>query len=102
MKGLGESIYIVWMSFGIVIEKVNESVDSLEIFISVPKSSYRNDVHGNEMAGDHLARRFKDTMKGIGVKRLTVRYRVRDEYWTEQMYKDAIVKAKQMIYGSQW
>ena len=102
MKGLGESIYIVWMSFGIVIEKVNESVDSLEIFISVPKSSYRHDVHGNEMAGDHLARRFKDTMKGIGVKRLTVRYRVRDEYWTEQMYKDAIVKAKQMIYGSQW
>ena len=41
-------------------------------------------------------------MKGIGVKRLTVRYRVRDEYWTEQMYKDAIVKAKQTIYGSQW
>ena len=102
MKGLGESIYIVWMSFGIVIEKVKESVDSLEIFISVPKSSYRNDVHGNEMAGDHLARRFKDTMKGIGVKRLTVRYRVRDEYWTEQMYKDAEIKARQMIYGSQW
>lgn len=56
MKGLGESIYIVWMSFGIVIEKINESVDSLEIFISVPKSSYRNDVHGNEMAGDILAK----------------------------------------------
>lgn len=90
------------MSFGIVIEKINESVDSLEIFISVPKSSYRNDVHGNEMAGDHLAKRFKDKMKAIGVKRLTVRYRVRDEYWTEQMYKDAEIKARQMIYGSQW
>ena len=101
-KVLGESIYIVWMSFGIVIEKVNESVDSLEIFISVPKSSYRNDVHGNEMAGDHLAKRFQDKMRGIGVKRLTVRYRVRDEYWTEQMYKDAEIKARQMIYGSQW
>ena len=50
VKGLGEAIYIVWMSFGVVIEKINESVDSLEIFISVPKSSYRNDVHGNEMA----------------------------------------------------
>lgn len=102
VKGLGESIYIAWMSFGIVIEKVNESVDSLEIFISVPKSSYLNDVHGNEMAGDHLAKRFNDKMKGIGVKRLTVRYRVRDEYWTEQMYKDAEIKAKQTIYGSQW
>ena len=101
-KGLGESIYIVWMSFGIVIEKINESVDNLEIFISVPKSSYRNDVHGNEMAGDILAKRFQDKMRGIGVKRLTVRYRVRDEYWTEQMYKDAEIKARQMIYGSQW
>ena len=44
----------------------------------------------------------KDTMKDIGVKRLTVRYRVRNEHWTEQMYKDAIVKARQTIYGSQW
>ena len=41
-------------------------------------------------------------MKDVDVKRLTVRYRIRDEYWTEQMYKDADVKARQMIYGSQW
>lgn len=27
-KGLGEAIYIVWMSFGVVIEKINESVES--------------------------------------------------------------------------
>lgn len=102
MKGLGEAIYIVWMPFGVEIEKVNESVDSLEIFISVPKSSYLDDVNGKVMARDHLAKRFIDTMRGIGVKRLTVRYRVRDEYWTEQMYKDAEIKARQMIYGSQW
>lgn len=102
MKGLGEAVYIVWASFGVEIEKINESVDSLEIFISVPKSSYQNDAHGNEMAGDYLAKRFKDTMKDMGVKRLTVKYRVRNEHWTEQMYKDAIVKARQTIYGSQW
>lgn len=102
MKGLGEAAYIVWASFGVEIEKINESVDSLEIFISVPKSSYQNDTHNNEMAGDYLAKRFKDTMKDMGVKRLTVRYRVRNEHWTEQMYKDSIVKARQTIYGSQW
>jgi hypothetical protein len=102
MKGLGEAVYIVWASFGVEIEKINESIDSLEIFISVPKSSHYNDVHGNEMAGDHLAKRFKDTMKDIGVKRLTVRYRIRNEHWTEQMYKDTIVKARQTIYESQW
>lgn len=102
MKGLGETVYIVWVSFGVVIEKINESVDNLEIFISVPKSSYRNDVHNNEMAGAYLAKQFKNKMKDIGVKRLTVRYRVRNEHWTEQMYKDAVVKARQTIYGSQW
>lgn len=102
VKGLGEAIYIVWMSFGVEIEKVNESVDNLEIFISVPKSSYHKDVHGNEMAGDHLAKRFKDKMKGMGVKRLTVRYRIRNEFWTEKMCKDAEVKVRQAIYGSQW
>lgn len=102
MKGLGAAVYIVWASFGVQIEKVNESVDNLEIFISVPKSSYHYDVHGKEMAGDFLAKLFKDKMKDMGVKRLTVRYRVRDEYWTEQMCKDADVKARQMIYGSQW
>ena len=41
-------------------------------------------------------------MKDMGVKRLTVRYRIRDEYSTEKMYKDSDVKARQMIYGSQW
>lgn len=48
MKGLGKAVYIVWASFGVEIEKINESIDSLEIFISVPKSSYCNDVHSNE------------------------------------------------------
>lgn len=102
MRGLGEAVYIVWASFGVEIEKVNESVDSLEIFISVPKSSYKINTHGNEMAGDYLAKLFKDKMKDMGVKRLTVRYRIRNEYWTEQMSQDSSVKARQTIYGSQW
>lgn len=102
MRGLGEAVYIVWASFGVEIEKVNESVDSLEIFISVPKSSYQSDTHGNEMARDYLAKLFKDKMKDMGVKRLTVRYRIRNEYWTEQMSQDSSVKARQTIYGSQW
>lgn len=102
MRGLGEALYIVWASFGVEIEKVNESVDSIEIFISVPKSSYKTDAHGNEMAGEYLAKLFKDKMKDMGVKRLTVRYRIRNEHWTEQMSKDSSVKARQTIYGSQW
>lgn len=102
MKGLGEAAYITWMSFGVKIEKVNESIDKLELFISVPKSSCKKDVNNNEMASDHLAKRFKNVLFEMGVKRLVVKYRVRNEHWTEEMSKAAIVKSKQNIYGSQW
>ena len=44
MRGLGEAAYITWMSFGVEIDKVNESADELELLISVPKSSYKKDV----------------------------------------------------------
>ena len=102
MKGLGEAAYITWMSFGVEIEKVNESVDCLELFISVPKTSCKKDVNNNEMSSDHLAKRFKNVLSEMGVKRLVVKYRVRNEHWTEEMSKSAIIKSKQDIYGSQW
>ena len=102
MKGLGEAAYIVWMSFGIVLDKVNESVNSLEMYISVPSSSYHYDANNNQMAGDFLAKRFKTVLTEIGIKRLTVKYKIRNEHWTEEMSKNATVRATQEIYGSQW
>lgn len=99
MRGLGEAAYITWMSFGVEIDKVNESADELELFISVPKSSYKKDVDNNEMASDFLAKRFKTVLSEMGVKRLVVKYRIRNECWTEKMSKQAIKKATQTIYG---
>ena len=102
MKGLGEAVYITWMSFGVIFEKINESVDNLEFYISVPSSSYHRDANNNQMAGDFLAKRFKTVLSEMGVKRLTVKYRIRNEYWTKEMCEDATIRAKQYIYGSQW
>lgn len=103
IKGLGEAMMITWAWYGLRIEKENESVNSLEIYISVPERSYHLDVHNEEMAGIYLARRFKTALLDMGVKRLTVKSRVRKgEQWTETMAKDAEKQMKQAIYGSQW
>lgn len=98
MKGLGNVVYITWMSFGVKIEKVNEA-DGLEVFISVPKSSYHKDVNNNEMAGDHLAKRFKTVLSEMGIKKLVVKHKIRNEHWTEEMSKQATREATRMIYG---
>lgn len=102
MKNLGEVAYITWMSYGVIFDKINESTDSLILYISVPFSSYYRDVNNTEMAGEFLAKRFKATMTDMGIKRLTVKYKIRNEHWTKERSDAAEVCARQNIYGSQW
>lgn len=95
--------YIVWREFGLIIEKEKESVDGLEVYISVPGDTYKTDAHGEKMCGMFLAKRFKQVLVEEGVKRLTVRVRVRTgEKWTPDMAEQANIKAKQEMFGSQW
>ncbi len=95
--------YIVWREFGLIIEKEKESVDGLEVYISVPGDTYKTDTHGEKMCGMFLAKRFKQVLVEEGVKRLTVRVRVRTgEKWTPDMAEQANIKAKQEMFGSQW
>ena len=103
MQGLGEAILITWARYGLRIEKQNESVDCLEIYISVPEHSYATNAYGQEMAGLTLARRFKKALTEMGVKRLVVKSRVRTgEVWLEPMANEAETQMRQTIYGSQW
>jgi len=103
MSGLGEAMMISWASFGVRIEKQRESIYSLEIYISVPEHSYILNADGEEMAGEILAKRFKTVLTDIGVKRLTVKYKVRaGESWSEKLAKDAEIQMRKTIYGSQW
>ena len=46
-----------------------------------------------------MAKRFKTVMSEMGVKGLVVKYRIRNERWTEKMSKQAIKEATQTIYG---
>ena len=95
--------YIVWREFGLVIEREKESIQGLEVYISVPEDSYKINARGEKMCGMCLAKRFKQVLVEQGVKRLTVRARVRaGEEWTPEMAEQAKIKARQEIFGSQW
>lgn len=41
--------YIVWREFGLAIEKEKESIDGLEVYISVPEDSYKTNAHGEKI-----------------------------------------------------
>lgn len=95
--------YIVWREFGLVIEKEKESIEGLEVYISVPEDSYKTNAHGEKMCGMFLAKRFKQVLVKQGVKRLTVRARIRiGEKWTHEMAEQANIRARQEMFGSQW
>lgn len=103
---MGPAMYITWRGFGVEIDKISENTDSLVLYISVPKSTVdakgMRHVSGNPMAGGFLAKRIKDTLSDMGVKRLSVKYKIRDEIWDARKRVAAETAAKQELYRSQW
>ena len=50
-----------------------------------------------------VAKRFKQVLVERGVKRLTVRARIRiGEQWAPEKAEQANIKARQEMFGSQW
>ena len=94
---------IVFAEQGLTIENIKEEPESLTIYISVPEDGYHANVHGEIMAGKVLARRFKEVLLDMGVKRLTVKSKIRKgDIWTEEKSKDAALNMRKMLYGSQY
>ena len=55
------------------------------------------------MSGMRLAKRYKEMLIDMGVKRLTVKAKIRPgEHWTKEMGKEAELNMRKMIYGSQY
>ena len=103
MSAIGEVMMITWAGFGLKIERHNETQERLEIFISVPEHSFKLNVNQEEMAGMTLAKRFKETLTEMGVKRLVVKSRTRiGEVWTKEMAEDAELSMRKMLFGSQY
>lgn len=50
-----------------------------------------------------MARRYKEALMDMGVKRLTVKAKIRSgEHWTKEMGKDAELNMRKRLYGSQY
>ena len=102
---MGQGMYLAWRGLGVEIDNVKESTEELVLYISVPKDTVASNntfSTGEKMAGAFLAKRIKKTMTAMGVKRLTVKYRVRDEIWTDDKRKFAEENARKEMFGSQW
>ena len=103
MSGLGEAVMITWAEYGLKIENTSETTESLVFYVSVPEHSYKRNGKGSEMAAMDIAKRFNTVMTEMGVKRLTVKARVRaGEYWTKEMADSANIEMRKNIYGSQY
>lgn len=99
---IGESMIIVLAGLGVNILKTNDTPEKLTIWITVPKTSTKVDVNGNEMAGEFLAKRIKKNFTEMGMKRLELRYKVLDIDWDDQKGAEAEIEMKKTIFGSQW
>ena len=103
INGLAEAMMLTWAKMALKIENQIETQESLTIYISVPEFSDERNVRNEEMSGIRLAKRYKEMLIDMGIKRLTVKAKIRSgEHWTKEMGKDAELNMRKMIYGSQY
>lgn len=103
MKGMGEAVMLTMAQMGLKLVNQIETQESLEIWVTVPETSYEVDVDGIQMAGMHLAKRYKETLEMLGLKRLTVKAKIRKgDHWTKEKSEAANLEMRKMIYGSQY
>lgn len=102
-NGLGEAMMMTWAKMGLKIENQIETQESLTIYISVPEFSDERNIHNEEMSGMRLAKRYKEMLIDMGVKRLTVKAKIRSgEHWTKEMGQEAELNMRKILYVSQY
>ena len=76
---------IGWASFGIRLDKVDDSTRPTTIYITVPEHSEEHDVDGNEMSGSHLAKRIKETLQESTKVEFVVKFKInKGQMWTKE------------------
>lgn len=103
INGLGEAMMMSMAKMGLRIENKTETQESITIYVSVPEFSDERNIRNEEMAGMRLAKRYKEMLIDMGIKRLTVKAKIRSgEHWTKEMGKEAELNMRKMLYGSQY
>ena len=103
INGLGEAMMMSMAKMGLRIENETETQESITIYVSVPEFSDERNIRNEEMAGMRLAKRYKEMLIDMGIKRLTVKAKIRSgEHWTKEMGKEAELNMRKRLYGSQY
>lgn len=96
---LGNEFLAYWYKYGVVVEKyeIANSTDAV-LFISVPERSVLTDSRNTEMAGNYLAKQFKNALPTNGTFKAEVRAKIRkNEYWTHDMSSKAEIKIRMKL-----
>ena len=93
---LAKGMVLGMRSLGIEIDDWQDTYDSTTVWISVPRETI--DPKHN-LAGKALADRLMTKFRDMGCKNFKVKYRIRDEVWTEEKSKTAMEQGKREMYG---
>ena len=83
---LAQGILLGMSSFGIVIEKWEGNT----LYISVPKDTTDYRDESEKLAGKKLADRVQTKLRDLGCSDLRIKFRLRDEIWTEEKRKSIL------------
>lgn len=86
---VGQAMSITYAELGVQIDKFDNTDVGIILLFSVPKNSYHKDANNIEMSRNHLASKVKRTLEEMGMVFADCRYKIRDEYWNEDMAKIA-------------
>ena len=99
---MGQAMLITYAGYGVQIDKFDNTDAGIVLLFSVPRNSYRKDVDNIEMSDRHLATRVKQTLEDMGVVFADCKYKVRNEYWNEDMEKSAMKTAYKDMGYKDW
>lgn len=83
---LAQGILLGMSSFGIVLEKWEGNT----LYISVPKDTTDYRDESEKLAGKKLADRVQTKLRDLGCRDLRIKFRLRDEIWTEEKRKSIL------------
>ena len=90
-------IYIGLRSMGVVLEDTEFADGKFTVYITVPSDTYNVSATGEKMSGAYLAKRVQDTLNNAKVPAI-VKYKIRDEVWTEEKSKLCIEAAQEELF----
>ncbi len=92
VRTIVEAAVVAFSSYGMKLERVDDSIRPANVYVSVPESSELkfSNVEDEEVAGAALANQVQGILKEDGIETIHIKYRIRaGERWTKAMSRQA-------------